>query len=130
LVIVAATSVRLVGVTLGIALVSWLLVGARGKPARLRARHAAVVFAVLCVALGAWFARDALVTHRLPANLLEAVTPQNGVLRADLYSPHPRRATAAELAKRVAMNLRAYGYLVADVLTGKRVEAPWFAAVG
>jgi 4-amino-4-deoxy-L-arabinose transferase-like glycosyltransferase len=121
--IVAAYSIRIVGFTLAPALAAGILLDATTHGAwRWRARHAAAVLATVAVVMGAWMGRNALVSRGLPTELREALSYEDEFRALDPSDPHSARARWGDIVARVSSNVPHYRGLLANLLSGRRVQ--------
>jgi hypothetical protein len=123
--ILVATSLRLIGVTLAMA----MLIGILFHPGELalsrRVRDAAVLLLLMGLATGLWVGRNAMVTEQLPSELREALSYQEELIAVDPNDANSSTIDFSTFRSRLGKNVSHYERLLVDIVTGKQVENRW-----
>jgi 4-amino-4-deoxy-L-arabinose transferase-like glycosyltransferase len=121
--VVAACSVRMVGVALVFAFAASILIDLREHAPRTRVRRAGIALAVVALVMGAWMGRNALARHTLPEQLREGETYGRELLAVTPGAPGTSAALVPALEHRLTRNLDYYDRLTASILTGRTARS-------
>ncbi len=120
--ILVATSFRLIGVTLAMAMFIGILLHSGELAPTRRARDAAVLVLLMGLAAGLWVGRNATVTEQLPSELREALSYQDELNSVDPNDANSNTLDLSTFGLRLEKNISYYERLLVDLITARSVE--------